>query len=62
MTNPYRDRMTPEELDRLLSSHHAHNDDHGRDDLCGGIGWVLLIAAVICVPLIAAFVWRMANG
>jgi hypothetical protein len=54
--------MTPEELDRLLSSHHAHNDDHGRDDLCGGIGWVLLIAAVICVPLIAAFVWRMANG
>jgi hypothetical protein len=58
--NDERKPMSPEQLDEWVSSHHAHpqNDDHGRRDLNGGIGYVL-IAALICLPLIAALIWRI---
>jgi hypothetical protein len=51
--------MTDQERQRITAEHaHPQNDDHGRRDLNGGIGYVL-IAALICLPLIAALVWRI---
>ena len=51
-----RNPMRPDELDRLLSSHHGREPGNRPG---GGLGLVLLIAVVIYVPLLAAFVWSM---
>jgi hypothetical protein len=50
------DPMRPDDLDRLLSSHHGREPGNRPG---GGLGLVMLIAVVIYVALIAAFVWRM---
>jgi len=50
--------MTDQERQRITAEHTAYIDNHGRRDLNGGIGYVLIAAVLICLPLIAALIWR----
>ena len=48
------DRMKPDELDRLLSSHHGREPGNRPG---AGLGIALIVAALFYLSLFAALIW-----
>ena len=53
------DQAITHDLDALNLRHEESSDDFGRDDLCGGLGWVLLISVLFYAVIAVVIIWRV---